>query len=104
MSRMGYTSDSFMFPNRKTGRDRDRPMLLSWLKKDDERRDLDEQSHDEASMALIPKSVNDELSKTVRARDDEDEESIIGETEYKKPPWWSWIWVRSSSSFLTEFA
>lgn len=73
-------------------------MLLGWLKKDDERRDLDEQGHDEASVSLLPKTVDDEFSKAVTSQEDEDEASIIGETEYKKPPWWSWLWVRPSSS------
>jgi hypothetical protein len=93
---MGYKLYSLMFPDRKPGKDRDPSMLLGWYKKGEEQSNGDEQGYDEASAALLPKNTDDELFKAVTARDDEaeDEASIIGETEYRKSPWWSWIWVR----------
>lgn len=61
--REGQLFCSFMFSDRRSGKDREASMLLGWLKKDEERRDCDEQAHDEASVALLSKSADHEFSK-----------------------------------------
>jgi hypothetical protein len=69
-------------------------MLLRWSSRDRADRHSQDEELDEASVALLPKTPDDKFSDSLTTQQGSSDEIVsIEETEFKKPPWWSYIWV-----------
>jgi hypothetical protein len=71
-------------------------MLLPWLSQDATDHDQDDQ--DEASVALLPKISDDKLPRGAIFQENSEDDVVPLAIESKKPPWWSYIWVRALKS------